>query len=304
MWSSMVSSSRRAFLSGRTIPQSPWAAFCHRLRRDIQGLFLELDSTPGLEQGRLHPGSSADVELARQLAAEYSVQLALGGVPMANPYHTGAVLYLAPDHRMSRCERLEPNSTLWFVQPGCLIGELEAQGFSGLHEVNPGLTVAAWLADRRYHMWPQGFTQLSGVEHAAILLADGTRANLGPFGANNKNPLNSLRLQQMIPALFQLQASSVPHPEHYWTARYRLDALQPDAAYGINLAHLLLGHGGDLAWVDWLVLDQQMQALAVPDDWQWPMPQDMNVAATQDQDEAVRQWFDPVGLFSYPGQEL
>ncbi len=300
----MVSSSRRAFLSGRASPKSPWDAFCYRLRRDIQGILVDIDSSPGTEQGRLHPGSSADVELARQLAIEYSIQLALDGLPMASAHHSGAVLFLAPDHRMARCERLQEGSHLWFVQPGCLMGELEALGFSGLSEVNPGMTVAAWLADRRVQVWPHGFTQLSGVEHAAILLADGTRATLGPFAASNKKPLANLRMQQMIPALFQLQATSVPHPEHYWTARYRLDALCPDPAYDINLAHLLLGHGGDLAWVDWLVLDQRLQALPVPEDWQWPLPQETDAIRTQDQDEAVRQWFDPAGLFSYPGQDL
>lgn len=300
----MVFSARRAFLSGRASPKTPWAAFCHGLRRGIKGAFEELDSSPGQEQARLHPESGADVELARQLALQYSVQLALDGVPFANTHHSAALLWLAPDHRMARCERLQADSSLWFVQPGCRMGELEARGFHGLSDVDPGLTVAAWLADRRYQSWPQGFTQLSGLEQVAVLLADGTRANLGPFGAHNRQPLAGLRMQQLIPALFQLAAQVRKHPQSYWTARYRLDALLPDPHYGVNLAHLLLGHGGDLAWVDWLVLDQHMQALPVPSDWQWPLLQEQNIAATQDQDLALRKLFDPGAVFSYPGQDF
>src|SRR5690606_41435032 len=38
-----------------------------------------------------------------------------------------------------------------------------------------------------------------------------------------------------------------------WPARYRLDALLPASGREVNLSHLLLGHGGDLVWIEWLI---------------------------------------------------
>src|SRR3546814_19171830 len=81
---------------------------------------------------------------------------------------------------MSRCERLEAGSTKWFVQPGCLLGELEAAGFSQFADLPCHITVAAWLADRRLCDWDTGATGYSGLVHASVLLADGTLASLGP----------------------------------------------------------------------------------------------------------------------------
>ena len=304
----MVSSSRRAFLMGRRPPQTAWQAFGSRLAARVQGSFLQLDDAEGHEQARLAPDSSADVHIALTLAAEYGITLGLDGVPLAAEPQ-GPTLWLAPGRQMARCERLEPGSPLWFVQPGCLLGELEAHGFAGLAHLPAGMSVGAWLADRRLHAWPAGRTALSGLRHCSVLLADNTQAALGPFGEANRNPLDSLRLQQLIPALFQLMSRPDTQallqgewPGHEWPGRYRLDALQPAAGDGINLAHLMLGHGGDLAWVEWLVLDENLQAGADPDDWCWPGEGQSWQA--QDVDSQVKALFDPTDRFSYPGQAL
>src|SRR5690606_30124359 len=94
---------------------------------------------------------------------------------------------------------------------------------------------------------------------ACVLLADGTQAMLGPFGEHNQKPLESPALQQLIPALYGAAASTEAQAcrqEPRWPARYRLDALLPQPGHTVNLAHLLLGHGGDLGWLEWLVLDE------------------------------------------------
>lgn len=304
----MVSPSRRAFLMGRRPPQTAWQAFCSRLAGRIQGVFMELGDEAGHEQARLVPDSSADVHMALNLSAEYGVTMALDGVAQAGEPQ-GPVLWLAPGRQMARCERLEPGSNLWFVQPGCLLGELDAQGFTGLAHLPAGMSVGAWLADRRLHAWPAGRTALSGVQHCSVLLADNTQAALGPFGESNRNPLDSLRLQQLIPSLFRLMSGSdaqaLLHTEPAggeWPGRYRLDALQPADGQAINLAHLLLGHGGDLAWVEWVVLDEKMQGGAEPDCWRWPGGEPSWQA--QDVDSQVKALFDPTDRFPYPGQAL
>ena len=85
-----------------------------------------------------------------------------------------------------------------------------------------------------------------------------------------------------------------------------LGALPPEArkpaGEAINLAHLLLGHGGDLAWVEWIVLDEKMQGGADPDPWSWPGGEPSWQA--QDVDSQIKALFDPTDRFPYPGQAL
>src|SRR5690606_13696557 len=114
----------------------------------------------------------------------------------------------------------------WFVQPGCLLGELEAAGFSQFADLPCHITVAAWLADRRLCDWETGATADSGLVHASVMLADGTMANLGPFGVNNKKPLEGARLQKLVAALFQVATgpeARVCRNGSRWPAHYRLD---------------------------------------------------------------------------------
>src|SRR5690606_4064732 len=89
------------------------------------------------------------------------------------------VLWVDPGRDMSACQRLEANSTKWFVQPGCLLGELEAVGFSQFADLPCHITVAAWLADRVLCDWDTGSTAHSGLVYASVLLADGALVGLG-----------------------------------------------------------------------------------------------------------------------------
>lgn len=96
-----------------------------------------------------------------------------------------------------------------------------------------------------------------------------------------------------------------------WPARYRLDALFPQAdAAGatVNLSHLLLGHGGDLGWVEWIVMDEQ---LAQPEP-ERPYAERYSARRADDcgllvpagdLDTQVKMLFDPAGLFPHPGQD-
>lgn len=308
----MESRSRRAFLTGRRLSQSPWEAFCQRLRRAVSGTFFEFGAQEDIGSGRLIPKLAGDVHHARALCAEYGVLLALDGVPHAARLDDQPVLWVEPGRDMAGCQRLEPGSPKWFVQPGCLLGELEAAGLRQFADLPCHITVAAWLADRTLCDWDAGETYKSGVEHASVLLADGSSVGLGPFGENNQKPLSGLRLQQLVPALFQLAA----HPDAQacrdagsWPGRYRLDALLPAAGQTANLAHLLLGHGGDLGWVEWIVLDEQ---LAQPQP-EAPYAQRYSSqkrgqgelgARAADLDARIKALFDPGYRFPYPGQDV
>ncbi|HUH39370.1 MAG TPA: hypothetical protein VL024_00725 [Castellaniella sp.] len=309
----MVSPARRAFLTGRRTAQTPWEAFLSGLRRKIEGKVFDFSTQPG--SARLVPARMTDVYHARSLCAEHGITLALDGVSQSARLDESPVLWVEPGPDMARFDRMGTGDSRWFVQPGCLIGDLEQAGLAQFRDLPPHLTVAAWLADREYCDWDQGRTADSGLLHAMIMLDDGTQANLGAFGAQNQKPLDSLRVQQMIPRLFELlnppgdtgpaapaSADGRPVPAPWWPGRYRLDALQPDAEGGINLAHLLLGHGGDLGWVEWVVLDERAPA------WQ-TRPYEQRYfrrsadLATQHRDRAIKALFDPSGLFPNPGQQ-
>ncbi|WP_323017712.1 hypothetical protein [Castellaniella sp.] len=298
----MQSPSRRAFLVGRRAEQSPWDAFLSRLRRVAQGQVYDFSTSAG--SARLVPGHMQDVYQARALCREYGITMALDGVPCASSLDDAPVLWLEPGSAMARCERLGPEDPRWFVQPGCLVGDLESAGLPQFRDQPAHLTVAAWLADRRSCDWACGQTADSGLTHALLLLADGTQANLGAFGVDNRKPLDNLRVQGMIPRLFELSANLQGAEDSYWDARYRLDALSPLAGRTVNLAHLLLGHGGELGWVEWLVFDERLGAPAErPYESRYgnrPGPG----AAQRETDRAVRALFDPDGLFPAQGQDL
>jgi len=323
----MQSEGRRAFLRGRRPPASPWEKFCGRLRNVVEGSVTLLDAGRDRQAARLLVQQPADAHHARLLCAEYGVCMALEDVPHAAP-HDGPVLWLRPGRGLAACRRLDPNGTRWFLQPGCLLGELEAAGLNCFADLPAHLSVAGWLADRRLCNWAAGHTAASGIVHASALLADGTSVGLGAFGTDNRKALDSLRLQKLIPALFSLSTGDdarICSEWRSWPSRYRLDALQPAPGNTLNLAHLLLGHGGDLAWVEWVVIDTALADPAAGSALPLELPgvqgvtdaadgsgqggsgpcEAVNTArAAQDLDAAIKQLFDPDALFPHPGQDL
>lgn len=328
----MQSSSRRAFLTGQRPPRDPWAAFCHRLGRLVTGTVRMLDAVEGHGRARLVVQQLADLHHARALCAAEGVVMALDGLPTAHPACQEPVLYVLPGRDIARCERLEPGGTRWFVQPGCLVGELEALGFTALAGVPAHLTVAAWLSDPvSMGRLPPGRLQGCGLVYASVLLANGTSAGLGPFGERNTKPLQGMALQRLVSSLFQLAGSpegQLCRQQPVWPARYRLDALTPAASTatgeqeGVNLARLLLGQAGELGWLEWVVLDTSLMDAAVLDTSMTagiengqvvegthlavaPEP-DVQAAARQ-LDRRVKALFDPAGVLSpreYPAASV
>lgn len=311
----MQSSSRRAFLMGRRSSQSPWDAFCQRLSRIVAGTFFDLGLQDGNGSARLTPKQAADVHHARALCAEYGVLLALDGVPHAVRSFDQSVLWVDPGFDMAGCERLSDDSTRWFVQPGCLLGDLDASGLRQFAGLPLHLTAAAWLADRALCGWDSGATHQAGLEHASVLLADGTSVSLGPFGTHDQKPLDSPSLQRLIPSLFELAGQThaqTCRQEKRWPARYRLDALLPAPGQTINLAHLMLGHGGDLGWVEWLVFSERPRTEPSGSQAADGFGYSSGVSSAEDEtsflasdlDARVKALFDPSGVFPHPGQDL
>ncbi|MCB5364594.1 FAD-binding protein [Pusillimonas sp. CC-YST705] len=303
---------RRAFLMGRRARRHPWEAFIRSLQGQVQGEVLDFGWHGGSGRASWTPIDDSDVATAAALCREYGILLALDGLDYVNTLSNESVLWVVPQSPIAACQVMPGPTRRWLVQPGCLVAQARAAGLMQFEAQYDYLTVAAWLADRRICAWPTGQTAHSGLMLANVLLADGSSAVLGPFGANSQASLDTLFLQRAIPQLFQLSnglLAQTCQENSTWPARYRLDAMKPQAPQQVNLAHLLLGHGGDLAWVQWMVFEPVPVLPQINTSEPFRAPEtladdDAVALAATELDAAVKALFDPVGLFPHPGQQL
>ncbi|ANN65716.1 hypothetical protein [Bordetella bronchialis] len=317
--------SRRAFLLGRSTPRTPWQAFCHSLRRACDGELKLLPASDPDGQGsrmpagasqapqaRWTPRTAADVRQARALCAEHGVQLALADSAAA--VEGRPVLWVDP-RRLDALVRETGARARWRAGPGVTLGALAQAGLRQFAGQEAGRTVAAWLADRHAAAWPAGRADLSGIYAADVLLADGVADTLGPFGADDGWPLRSAALQQLVPTLFRLASGPEAQwcaAQSAWPARYRLDALLPVPPASTNLARMLHGHGGTLAWLESLILevppagriaahgDHAGDAAPAEDSETTRLPPGLPPAQARALDRRIKDSFDPAGLFPEP----
>lgn len=306
----MLSSSRRSFLRGRRLASEPWAQFRERLRRTVSGEFVEFRSDDRPPSARLTLHEVADIHHVLALCKTYGVVLALDGLTAPAATDDRPLLWVRPGRKLAGLERLDVAGERWFVQPGCTLGQLADAGLRAFAAWPAHINVATWLADRTLVDYGPGASAGSGLVHASLLLGDGTSVGLGPFGTTNTRPLQGLRLQQMVPELFQLVRS--PEAVHclqadFWPARYRLDALVEQPGQTLNLAHLCLGHGGTLGWLEWLVLDAD-QVCSPGEPAEWFGAEAVEAGGWGDAafylDARVKMLFDPDGIFPGTGQDL
>ena len=299
----MQSSSRRAFLRGRRAPTTGWESFCQRMAQVVSGSFHVVSDREGAQSARLLPGAAGDMHHARSLCMQYGVMLLLDGGDYGVQQSGAPELWVEPGNALGACERLEDGSPKWFVQPGCTLGKLADQGLPGFGQMPFHMSTAAWLADRSMCDWPNGRTLLSGVTHMSVLLADGNSVVLGPFGAQEQQPLTP-PLRRLVSGLFQLsmgQEAQACKQHSQWPARFRVDALMPLNDREINLAHLMLGHGGRLGWIEWVVLDERLlgaQADVPTSGREWRSPRDAELRSQVEAlDRQVKMLFDDLAIY-------
>ncbi len=308
----MQSTSRRAFLGGRRMASTPWGQFCQRVRRTVQGEFAEFRIDGSAGSARLTLEQAGDIHHVRALCEQYDVVLALDGLALPSRPRDLPVVWVRPGKGLSRLQPVEAGSSQWFVQPGCTLGQLAQAGLHQFSLLPAHVSVASWLADRSLVDYASGRTAASGLLHASLVLGDGEVVTLGPFGRDNRRALQGLRLQQLVPALFRLAAREdwrAGLQSDLWPGRYRLDVLMQGDA-DINLAQLCLGHGGDLGWVQWVVLDANAPgnledgAQARQYYSQEAVEEAGFGALAMDLDWEVKALFDPQRVLSDPGQQL
>jgi len=298
--------SRRAFLTGRRTPATPWGQFCARLSRVCVGR-VRWDQGSQLSQAWLEPGRIIDVMHAQVLCSELGVQLILLNAE-ARPDPARPILWVDSRADWAHSELEDPGARLWRVDAGVTLGTLHQKRVGIFAEDaslrGSDLTVAQWFASPF-----AGNLMQSGIVQAEVLLADGTLELLGPFGAQGSTPLRSLSLQKMIPKLFELaQSNEAALCAHCasWPLRYRLDALMPQSGDSLNLAWLFQGHGGSLAWLQtiWLRMPDSASTMSVISA---PVPSTQGSAEQASRadvsqvavslDRAVKQTLDPTGVF-------
>ncbi|MVW79556.1 hypothetical protein [Bordetella sp. 02P26C-1] len=325
--------SRRAFLFGRQRPRTRWEAFVQGLERGVEGRVRHDANQPG--RATLIPAHRADARHARALCAEFGVRLRLmswaddrlnkrgalsdhedgafnktgAGAFDLNPVESERLSQQIDGPVLSMDTRLltgmSPGAIAGHViaEPGCRLGDLVAAGLSQFRDAPPDCSVGVWLATA--YDWRPGATAESGVVAIDVLLSDGTMETLGPFGECDSRPLRSATVQKLIPFLFQLAAGAdarACRSADVWPCRYRLDAMLPAAPAEVNLAHLLLGHHGELAWVEavTLVVSEEVWSSvsshtdAVPSAHR-EAPE--TIAMAQRLQRQIKDAFDPSGLF-------
>lgn len=299
-----ASLSRRSFLTAGRVASDPWSLFCAQVRRLCAGAFTVLESEAGFGRARLLAQKQTDIHHALSLCRRHGVVLALDTPGSAARTQGSPVLWVSYGQGLSGCQTLQGDDGAWFAQPGCLLGTLSRKGFGQFDNLPADLTLADYLLGAYGFPWRPGQTAASGLIYASALLADSTRAGLGPFGERNTKPLEGMRLQRLISALFQVQSGPLGQSclqSAEWPARYRLDALAPAAGFGINLAHLLLAQCGELAWVEWVVLQPRQAPTAAEQIWRDDRRQEDQLAEYRQHaaqlNRAVKQLFDPDGLF-------
>ena len=197
----------------------------------------------------------------------------------------------------------------WRADGGCRVGELQDAGVRALDGVDRAQSVAGWFASQAAAAWAPGAGWRSGIDRVEVLLADGSVATLGPFGTSARDPLDSITVQRMVPRLFELagvEPACVWAHGARWPARLRLDVLSPPQGTDVNLAWLLAGHGGCLAWVRavWFTGLSVVTGAATPGDnpenlhGQAGPPDAGTLAAAQSLDQEIKRIVDPQGVFT------
>ena len=155
------------------------------------------------------------------------------------------LIELQPGVRLADINRLLAPHGWWLPFETDTAADVTVGGLAGL---DAAAATPAWgtMADR-----------LLAID---AVLDDGTVQRFGPFGERSRVALTSGRAGQLVSGLFGVAAQVATDIHHHWPAGmrvpdgYLLDAFHPRPSRpytpdgSVNLAHLLAGSAGTLAW--------------------------------------------------------
>lgn len=282
----------------RTDPSPQHGRLARRLRTVLRGEVLfdavsrgryasDASSRQVQPIGVVVPADEADVLAAIDLAREMRVPILPRGAGTGLcGQGVGEALVIDHSRHLDAVTAFDAQAMTVEVQPGIVLGRLNA--FLEPHGLWFPVDISSSAQATLGGMAATNARGMRSLAHGHMvhnviaidaILSDGTAERFGPFGATAARALASGRSGELVAKLFELAARERQAIEHAWpmlahqAGGYNLDALHPQAGRpytadgSVNLAHLLVGSEGTLAWFRRLVLRAaplpQARALAV-----------------------------------------
>lgn len=295
----MVFMDRRSFFRvGQGAPLTAWEDFCYRLQKTLN-IPLNIVSDGDFCAAEMCIDHLAHIQLIHRCCKGYNVGVALHGFASAETVMARHMLFVAFSDGLNGIEPVGEHACI--VQPSVLVGDLLEKGYRQFARVPPETKVVEWFADPAYHDCRPLHDVFSGVESISATFSDGSQAVIGQLYDPNQYVQADGFLGHCVVELFELLADADVEKQlqsDYWCCDYRIDALSKRAV-GMNLARVLLGHQGRLAWVQQLLIQQVHEdVLRFPSEGRKPKSFD-TMAVIYDINTRVKNIFDESGIFLY-----
>lgn len=218
--------------------------------------------------GVVVPADETDVVAAIEIAREEGTPVLPRGAGSSRGGQTvGEALVIDHSRHLNRVLTLDPRQRTAQVQPGVVLDSLNAMlkphGLWFPVDVRSSAQATIGGMTGNNSCGPRSIVH-GGMVHNVVaidaLLADGVVERFGPFGTDARHPMSSARTADLVSRLFSIGRRERAEIERAWpkmarrASGYNLDVFHPQsprpytADGSVNLAHLLVGSEGTLAW--------------------------------------------------------
>ena len=218
--------------------------------------------------GVVVPADEVDVVATLELARELKVPvLARGGGTSQCGQTVGEALVIDDSKHLRTVTAFDREAMTVEVQPGVVLDQLNAwlKPHGLWYPVDVSTSAQATLGGMagnnscgsRSIAYGNMVHNVLGID---ALLMDGTAQHFGPFGADSSLSLDSGRVGKLVARMFEIAQRERGEIERRWpkvmrrVGGYNLDVFHPQSERpytsdgSVNLAHLLVGSEGTLAW--------------------------------------------------------
>lgn len=218
--------------------------------------------------GVVVPRDETDVQATFEIANEFQVPiLARGGGTSQCGQTVGEALVIDNSRHLRQISELDVEAQTVKVQPGVVLDHLNAElkphglwfpvDVSTSAQATLGGMAGNNSCGSRSIAYGNMVHNVAGID---ALLADGTEQFFGPFGDNGSAQLKTGRASKLVSALFEIGERERDEITRQWpqvlrrVAGYNLDVFNPRSPRpytgdgSVNLAHLLIGSEGTLAY--------------------------------------------------------
>lgn len=224
--------------------------------------------------GVVVPADETDVVAAIAIAREEGAPVLPRGAGSSRcGQAVGEALVIDHSRHLNRVLRLDVRQRTAEVQPGVVLDSLNA--LLKAHELwfpvdvrsSAQATIGGMTGNNS--AGPRSIAYGSMVHNVVAidaLLPDGVVERFGPFGTDAQQPMSSARTAELVSRLFSIGRRERAEIERVWpkvlrrVGGYNLDVFHPQsprpytADGSVNLAHLLVGSEGTLAWFQRIAL--------------------------------------------------